>query len=48
LIRFGLLGPVVAGGGGVLVPVSASMPRSVLTALLLSANRGPRQLRGEL
>jgi DNA-binding SARP family transcriptional activator len=38
-MRFGVLGSVVVAGDGVLARVRASMPRSVLAALLLSANR---------
>jgi DNA-binding SARP family transcriptional activator len=38
-MRFGLLGVVAVRRGGSLVPVQAPMPRSVLAALLLNANR---------
>jgi DNA-binding SARP family transcriptional activator len=39
VIRFRLLGPVTVSRGGVPVPLRAPMPRNLLAALLLSANR---------
>ncbi|HEX6526107.1 MAG TPA: AfsR/SARP family transcriptional regulator [Streptosporangiaceae bacterium] len=39
MIRFGVLGPVGVADGGVLTAVPGPMPRTVLAALLISANR---------
>lgn len=38
-LRFGVLGPVTVVRSGVEVPVTAAMPRAVLAALLLGANK---------